>query len=193
MDPVRFLSNNSTGTMGRYLVGAARRRGHRVDWVECPKKARTALELRNRLRVLLPKNDVLVMAAAVCDVRPRHVSRTKIKKDMLKTISLIKNPDILAGLGRQKKKSQVFIGFGLESGPLVAGGAKKLSQKNLDLIVLQRVRQGDTPFGDKAVRAVILGKNRLLRRFGSVSKRRLSDYLIRQAELLKAAKAGSGL
>ena len=188
IDPVRFISNYSTGVMGNYLAQAAKKRGHRVAWVKCPAEARTARELERKLRGLLPKKDVLVMAAAICDARPRFFSRTKIKKDALRTIPLVKNPDILAGLARKKKREQVFIGFGLESTNLVASGFRKLVKKGLDLIVLQNVRKGDTPFGEKAVQALVLGRDRAIRRFGRVSKSKLSGYLVREAEKLSAEK-----
>ena len=108
LDPVRFLSNRSTGTIGRYLVSAARKKGHRVEAVECPKDVQTARDLEKKLKKSLPKNDVLIMAAAVCDVRPRLVSAMKLKKDKLLTVHMVRNPDILAGLARQKKKNQIW-------------------------------------------------------------------------------------
>ena len=81
LDPVRFISNYSTGVMGKYLVEAAKKRGHAVEWIKCPEKAKTALDLQKKLNSLLHKNDVLIMAAAVSDVRPASLSSDKIKKD----------------------------------------------------------------------------------------------------------------
>jgi phosphopantothenoylcysteine decarboxylase/phosphopantothenate--cysteine ligase len=182
LDPVRFLSNYSTGTMGKRLAEAARRRGHRVTWVQCPREARTALDLRKKLSALLPRNDVLIMAAAVCDARPARVSAVKIKKRALSTIRLVKNPDILASLAKKKKKGQVFIGFGLESEKILANGLKKLRQKSLELIVLQKVTKKRTPFGDRPIEAYLLKKNGDVRRFGSISKERLAELLVREAE-----------
>ena len=77
IDPVRFISNYSTGTMGRHLVEAAEKRGHKVTAVECPTDAQTANELLAKLKKVLPKNDCLIMAAAVCDMRPKSVSKIK--------------------------------------------------------------------------------------------------------------------
>ena len=107
IDPVRFLSNYSTGTMGRCLVEAAKIRGHRVDAVECPNDAETARDLENVLKARMAKTDVLVMAAAVCDARPEKLAAKKIKKQNLGSIKLVKNPDILAGLAKKKRKDQI--------------------------------------------------------------------------------------
>ena len=104
LDPVRFISNYSTGIMGKYLVESAKKRGHSVEWVKCPDKAKTALDLQKKLSSLLHRNDVLIMAAAVADVRPASPSSSKIKKENLKSVSFVKNPDILAGLSKKKEK-----------------------------------------------------------------------------------------
>jgi phosphopantothenoylcysteine decarboxylase / phosphopantothenate---cysteine ligase len=181
IDPVRYLSNRSTGTMGRFLVDAARKRGHTVTAIQCPRDVRTARELEATLRRLLPRNDVLIMAAAVCDARPAVVAKVKIKKDALTTIRLVKNPDILAGLAAVKKKGQVFIGFGLESKDLLKNGLKKLKSKSLDLIVLQQVTEKQDPFGDKKIEAVILSKDSSLKRFPTTNKRKIAEFIVREA------------
>ncbi len=188
MDPVRFISNNSTGTMGRCLVRAARQRGHHVTWVECPVKVKTAIELQKKLSELLPKNDVLIMAAAVCDVRPAMFSKHKIKKEKLSAIPVLKNPDILAGLAKKKKSKQIFIGFGIESENILENGYKKLKSKGLELIVLQRVTKDKTPFGEKPVDVFILDKKKNTRRFRSISKKKLARHLIQEAESLSRVK-----
>ena len=188
IDPVRFISNHSTGVMGKRVVDAAKKRGHFVEWVECPKRAGTALELEKILKRLTPKSDVLVMAAAVADVRPADFSGTKIKKDKLRAIRLVKNPDVLAGLARKKKKGQVFIGFGLESADLVQNGQKKLRKKGLELIILQKVTQTNKPFGEKAVDATLLDMRGRVERHTAISKMDLARVLVRQAEALFASK-----
>ena len=181
IDPVRFISNQSTGTMGRLLVEAARHGGHEITAVECPKDARTARDLQSILGKLLPKHDVLIMAAAVCDARPEKVSRAKIKKENLKTIRLVKNPDILAGLAKRKKKGQIFIGFGIESEDVIENGFKKLKSKNLDMIVMQEISAKKSPFGDKAVDAMVLEKDGRIQKFKSVSKKKLAGKLLDMA------------
>ena len=174
--------------MGKCVAQAAKKRGHFVEWVECPKRAQTALELEKLLKKLTPKSDVLVMAAAVADVRPADFSGAKIKKEKLRVIRLVKNPDVLAGLARKKKKGQVFIGFGIESAGLVQNGRKKLSKKGLELIVLQKVTRTDKPFGDKVVDATLLDARGGVKRHAAISKANLARVLVRQAEALFAAK-----
>ena len=107
-----------------------------------------------------------------------------IKKENLKSVSFVKNPDILAGLSKKKKKGQIFIGFGLESQNMLENGAKKMKEKGLELIVLQKVQKNKTPFGDKSIEAFLLYKdaNRPLKRFGRIHKKKLSEFLILEAE-----------
>ena len=130
------------------------------------------------------------MAAAVCDVRPFHFSGSKIKKENLRAIPLVKNPDILASLKKKKKRRQVFIGFGLESFQVFEHGFEKVVSKGLDLIVLQKVTKNLNPFGEKAVNAYLLDREKKRRRFGPISKNRLSKILVGEAERLYRAKLG---
>jgi phosphopantothenoylcysteine decarboxylase/phosphopantothenate--cysteine ligase len=188
IDPVRFLSNYSTGVLGRCLVAAAKKRGHRVESVECPTRAQTARELDRLMWNLLPKSDVLVMAAAVADVRPAKIFGHKIKKNKLRGIRFVKNPDILSHLAKRKKRGQVFVGFGLESEKLAGNGAEKLRRKSLELIVLQKVTQKNKPFGNKAIDALLMdraGKKAFCR---SITKDKLARILIRRAERIFASK-----
>ncbi|MBI2095409.1 MAG: phosphopantothenoylcysteine decarboxylase [Candidatus Omnitrophica bacterium] len=188
VDPVRYLSNYSTGTMGRFLVDHATKRGHAVEWVRCPEDAETARELTKALKGRIRRANVLFMAAAVCDVRPAAFSRRKIKKDRLVSLRLEKNPDVLAGLGRKKKPAQVFVGFALESENAVQNGLEKLRKKHLDFLLLQKVSAGKKPFGDVTLEAFLLDKSGVKRRFPAVAKKKLAGILIREAEALAAAK-----
>jgi phosphopantothenoylcysteine decarboxylase/phosphopantothenate--cysteine ligase len=181
---VRFLSNYSTGTVGKYLIAAAASRGHKVTWVECPKDAETAGELQTKLSFLVPRHDVLIMAAAVCDARPTAFSAGKIKKESFSAIRLVRNPDILAGLARKKRKDQIFVGFGLESTKILESGRRKLKKKGLDLIVLQKVTSKTHPFGDKPIEAFVMDNAGRRSHFAAISKRRLAGYLIRRSERL---------
>ena len=190
IDPVRFISNNSTGIMGQRLFQAAKLKGHAVTWIRCPEKARTAIELQTKMAALLPKNDVVIMAAAVCDVRPKHFSGNKIKKGNLRAISLVKNPDILVSLKKKKKEGQVFIGFGIESARIFENGFKKVILKGLDLIVLQKFTKNSNPFGEKPIQAYLLDRGKKRRHFWAISKNRLSKILVSEAEKLYRAKLG---
>lgn len=189
LDPVRYLSNYSTGTMGRCLFEAARKK-HKVTWIQCPQDAQTARELLAVLQKNLPKNDVLIMAAAVCDVRPEKVQSGKIKKERLGALKFVKNPDILAELAKKKKKSQVFIGFGLESGNILENGLSKLRKKKLELILLQQVTKKINPFGEKSIAALALDWRENVKRFPRTSKETIARYLVSKAEALSAQKRG---
>ena len=174
--------------MGRCLNEAAVKRGHRVTWVQCPQDAQTAVELQKKLTALLPGQDALIMAAAVSDVRPAGYSRHKLKKDRLKSIRLIKNPDILAALSKNKKKKQVFVGFALETRDMFDNAFKKLKQKKLDAIVLQKITDSERPFGDKSIGAFILESRGNFSGFKLISKQRLAHYLVTKVERLLLSK-----
>ncbi len=184
IDPVRYLSNYSTGTMGRFLAEAVKKRGHKLDWVRCPEEAESARDLEKVLTQRLASADVLVMAAAVCDARPKAVSAKKIKKDKFDSIKLVKNPDILAGLAKKKKSSQVFVGFALESQDLFKNALSKLKRKSLDLIVLQRVTKNIKPFGDQSIEAFLIKKDQSQNVFESIGKKKLAEIIVREAEKL---------
>ena len=189
IDPVRYLSNYSTGTMGRCLNEAAHQRGHRVTWVRCPEDAPTARDLEVKLKGLLPGHDALFMAAAVADARPAGFSKHKIKKSELKTIRLVKNPDVLAALSKQKRKKQVFVGFALETRDMFDNAFKKLKAKKLEAIVLQKVTEEETPFGDREIGAFVLEQGGNFSGFKSISKKRLAQFLVRKTERFLLAKA----
>ncbi|MGE5692174.1 MAG: bifunctional phosphopantothenoylcysteine decarboxylase/phosphopantothenate--cysteine ligase CoaBC [Candidatus Zixiibacteriota bacterium] len=156
IDPVRFLSNRSSGKMGAALAKTAARMGAKVTFVhgrmsiEPPGNtdnvpAATAEEMQKKLAGVYPKCDAVIMAAAVSDFRPEKVSREKIKREGKMTLNLLPNPDILAGLGRAKKK-QKLVGFALETGNGLANGKKKLEEKNLDILVFNRADEPDAGF-----------------------------------------------
>jgi len=150
LDPVRFLSNRSSGKMGFAVARAARRRGGKVILVSGPTAlaapsgmkfipVRTAAQMREAVLENLPAASVLVMAAAVSDFRPKGVSPEKIKKSGAQpTLSLELNPDILSEAGRRKGK-RLIVGFAAETESLLANAQRKLAEKNLDLIVANDV------------------------------------------------------
>ena len=174
--------------MGKCLNEAAKKRGHRVTWVQCPQDAQTARDLEKKLKGLLPAHDALLMAAAVADSRPASYSKHKIKKDRFHGIRLVKNPDILAALSRRKKKRQVFIGFALESRDMFDNALRKLREKKLEAIVLQNVTENDGPFGDKAIGAFVLENKGNFAGFRSISKQKLASFLVRKTERFLLSK-----
>jgi phosphopantothenoylcysteine decarboxylase/phosphopantothenate--cysteine ligase len=148
LDPVRFISNRSSGRMGYALAEAARDRGASVVLVTGPthipipaglevKQVRSALEMQAAINAALPRADIAIMTAAVADYRPAHSEAQKIKKksDTL-TVELVKNPDILAELGAQRVgKRPVLVGFAMETHDVAAYARQKLVNKRADLIV----------------------------------------------------------
>jgi phosphopantothenoylcysteine decarboxylase/phosphopantothenate--cysteine ligase len=158
LDPVRFISNRSSGRMGYAIASAARARGASVILVTGPTQiprppsvevidVRSALEMKQAIDGALPRADAVIMTAAVADYRPAHQQHNKIKKsgDTL-TIELVKNPDILADLGRaraeRRTRKPVLVGFAMETHDVVAYGRKKLVDKQVDLIVANEAAVG---------------------------------------------------
>jgi phosphopantothenoylcysteine decarboxylase/phosphopantothenate--cysteine ligase len=159
IDPVRYISNRSSGKMGFALAKAARRRGASVTLVSGPVSlmppygvtfipVKTADEMRNAVMENRPGRDIVIKAAAVSDYRPKDSAQQKIKKgpDSL-TLDLVKNPDILWELGNSKKQSPfVLVGFAAETEDLPANAEAKLKAKNLDMIVANDVSRNDAGF-----------------------------------------------
>lgn len=156
IDPVRYLSNRSSGKMGVALAKAASGMGAKVTFVhgrlsvEPPRStenvpAPTAEAMQRKLLELYPKSDAVIMAAAVSDFRPEQVSQEKIRREGKLTLSLAPNPDILARLGKAKRK-QKLVGFALETRDAPGNGKKKLEEKNLDMLVFNRADLPDSGF-----------------------------------------------
>ncbi len=160
LDPVRFLSNGSTGRMGFALAAAAARRGAAVTLVSGPCSLATpagvervdvvsAQEMAEAIDDRFADSDAVIMAAAVADYRPAHCADHKLKKqEGMEGIPLEPTPDILAGLG-QRKKHQILIGFAMETKDLLAGARAKLEAKNLDLIAANNLAVDGAGFGGK--------------------------------------------
>ncbi len=161
LDPVRFISNFSSGKMGYALAEEAARRGARVILVSGP----VALEARNPLievrrvesaeemlaeaRKAFAGSDIAIMCAAVADYRPAAVSPSKLKRgdSPAMTLELVRNPDIAATLGSEKRPEQTLVGFALETDDAIAHGADKLRRKNLDMIVVNSLADKGAGFG----------------------------------------------
>jgi len=160
LDPVRFLGNRSSGKMGFALAQAAALRGASVTLVsgpvhlETPRHVHridveTAEEMQKAVLEHAPQAKVILMAAAVGDFKPEKASGNKIKKtdeDAAPVVHLTKNPDILKSLG-QKKNGGVLIGFALETENEIEHAREKLRKKNLDLIVLNSLKDEGAGFG----------------------------------------------
>jgi phosphopantothenoylcysteine decarboxylase/phosphopantothenate--cysteine ligase len=154
IDPVRFLSNRSSGKMGFAVARAALDRGARVILVAGPTalvppaqadliRVETAGEMRDAVLRMVPESSVVIMAAAVADYRPAEMESRKIKKnDRPRAIELVRTADILREVSEQRRrtgKPAVLVGFSAETGPPVPEGRRKLREKDLDLIVANDV------------------------------------------------------
>ncbi len=162
LDPVRFLTNRSSGKMGMALAVSARDFGATVTVIHSPLQVpvpfgvtsvlvSTAIEMRDATFDILPRTDVLIGAAAVADYRPATVADQKIKKkDGSLPVELVRNPDILGEIGQQRSRTgrpKVSVGFAAETEDLLANAKAKLESKKLDLILVNDVSAPHSGFG----------------------------------------------
>lgn len=172
LDPVRYLGNHSTGTMGVALAQVAAEQGAAVTLVLGPsqldvehpnvkvERIFSARDMHAACKAVWPSCDVGIMAAAVADYRPAEIATEKIKKkDGPLNISLVRNPDIAKHLGANKKPSQLLVGFAMETEDGLANARRKLEEKNLDLIVLNSIREPGAGFGHGTNRVTIIDGN----------------------------------
>jgi phosphopantothenoylcysteine decarboxylase/phosphopantothenate--cysteine ligase len=167
IDPVRYLGNRSSGRQGHAIAQEARRRGAVVTLVSSSALApppgvefvpvETAAELAREVFARANDADVVVMAAAVADFRPKTVAPTKLKKaDGLAEIELEPTEDVLAALGSRRRDGQVLVGFAAETGDAVASASSKLAAKGVDLIVVNDVSAPGVGFGHETNAVTIL-------------------------------------
>lgn len=161
IDPVRFIGNYSTGKMGYALADEAARRGASVTVVSGPVAVKpqdsdikiipiqTARQMLEAAQTVFADTDIAIMCAAVADYAPDHYTDSKIKreKDEIPVIHLVKNPDIAATLGREKQPGQFLVGFALETDSEQSNAREKMHRKNLDMIVLNSLRDKGAGFG----------------------------------------------
>lgn len=170
LDPVRFIGNPSTGKMGLALAQAALHRGASVTLVHTPASwdvplgvqaisVVSAEEMRASMVQNLPNADVIVMSAAVADVKPREYSNEKLaKKSLPQALPLEPVPDIVAELAQLKQPHQRLIGFAAQTGDIVTPALEKLHRKNLDAIVANPIDQLNSGFGSDNNQAIFLDK-----------------------------------
>lgn len=161
IDPVRYISNFSTGKMGYALALEAARRGARVTLVSGPTAltikhpairrvdVTSAAEMLAATSEAFDSADIAIFAAAVADYAPAHKADSKIKREHagIDSIELIKNPDIAAAMGARKRPGQVLVGFALETDNGPANAREKLERKHLDMIVLNSLADKGAGFG----------------------------------------------
>lgn len=170
LDPVRFLSNHSSGRMGVAVAAAAWRRGAEVTLVAGPigvpvpvgvtvRDVTSTEEMRDEVGRLVGESDLLVMAAAPADYRPAERAPGKLKKSgAARTIELVETPDILSSTRALRREGMVVVGFALETGDLLANAARKLDAKGLDLVVLNDATEAGAGFGVDTNRVTLLSR-----------------------------------
>lgn len=189
IDPVRYISNHSSGKMGYALARAACRRGAKVLLISGPTalavpddvqvvNVTSAHEMHREVMARVGECDVIIKAAAVADYRPLMRNSTKIKKktDSV-TIELVKNPDILAELGRIHPRP-FLVGFAAETDALAENADKKLREKNIDMIVANDVSQLDAGFNVDTNRALLLFRDGSSSHCGLMSKDQLAGAIL---------------
>jgi phosphopantothenoylcysteine decarboxylase/phosphopantothenate--cysteine ligase len=125
------------------------------------------------------RSDCVIMAAAVSDWRVKSVARKKIKKGSgAMTIRLVENPDILKGLGMKKRRGKRLIGFALETGDLVKNALRKLKEKNLDMVVANKLSPKANIFGGRAIDVLVMDSSGTRRWFFGKEKRELAKIIL---------------
>ena len=197
LDPVRYLSNRSSGKMGYALARAARMRGAKVTLVSGPtalkpprdvtlSRVRTAEEMRQAVLAECREVDVIIKAAAVLDWRPKETAEHKIKKGRgVQTLELVENPDILAELGRGRGNSRcLLVGFAAETQELIANAQEKLKKKNLDLIVVNDVSREDAGFEADTNAVKIVYRDGRMEEWPLMPKGEVADQLLDRIKTL---------
>ncbi|MGE0560774.1 MAG: bifunctional phosphopantothenoylcysteine decarboxylase/phosphopantothenate--cysteine ligase CoaBC [Flavobacteriales bacterium] len=198
IDPVRFIGNNSSGKMGVELAKRAFNLGAEVTLVIGPNKlevvegvnwinVKSAEEMYNQVHKKVKKADVIIMSAAVADFKPKEISKQKIKKSNSDlNIGLEPTKDILKSVGDLKTKSQILVGFALESNNELENAKGKLKSKNLDLIVLNSLNDKGAGFEYDTNKISIIDKNNKVDKFELKSKSEVAqDIFNKIVSLLK--------
>lgn len=199
IDPVRYVSNHSTGKMGIAIADALVRRGADVHLILGPTHHRpqsaavhltlveTAQEMLSAAEKVFSQCRAAIFAAAVADYRPREVADRKVKKqDSNLSLALTPNPDIAATLGAIKQPEQILVGFALETDHEVENATAKLHAKNQDFIVLNSLRDEGAGFGGDTNKVSILFPNNKVKSFGLKSKQEVASDIVRELANLLA-------
>lgn len=200
IDPIRYLSNRSTGKMGFAIAQAAFSRGARVTLVSGPSSLEpprginffsvdNSSQMRTQVKNNFRKADCLIMAAAVSDFAPVKTEPNKIKKDQSPLVlKLKKTPDILKEMGKRKRK-KILVGFSLETENEIENSKSKLKEKNLDLIVVNNPNQPNAGFEVDTNVATIIDKKGKIQRLPLMSKKDLADKILdKVSTLLKKSR-----
>ncbi len=201
LDPVRYLASRSSGKMGYALAQEAAARGARTILVSGPTdlmppegveliRVETALQMRTAVLDRLAEATVVIKAAAVSDYRPAHQVDSKIEKcDQPLHLNLVPNPDILKEIGAQKGE-RILVGFAAETGDVVRRAQRKLTEKQLDLIVANDVSQEGAGFGSETNLVVILNPEGGIEELPMLPKRQVARRILDRIVNMRQQKTG---
>ena len=191
LDPVRFLSNRSTGKMGYAIADEAQRRGHAVHLISgpvaipvpaglvCCTQITSAQEMLDAVMETISESDVLIMCAAVADWRPCAVSSHKLKKDAMDPVLRLEpTKDILGAVKLVRRPDQLIIGFAAETDDVLGHAREKVVRKNLDLIVANDVSRADAGFAVDTNIVSFVEKTGSVMDFPLLSKRLVGEKLM---------------
>ena len=189
IDPIRFITNYSTGKMGYLLAELARKKGYNVTLISGPTFLKplkgvkliyieSAEELEEEIFRYISKVDCLIMTAAVGDYRVSQIKKSKIKSKRKINLSLVSNPDILKEAGKRKKKNQLFVGFALETENFVKNGLQKIKEKNLDFLIVSSPGFFGEAKGKKIVK--LLNKKGEVANFSLLSKKEIAQKILNE-------------
>ena len=197
VDPVRFISNRSSGRMGVAIAEAAWRRGASVTLVAGPlevpipsgvrvQRVETTSEMTDAIGKLLPEKDILIMAAAPADFRPTIAAKDKIKRASgTKAIDLESTADILATTRDRRKKDATIVGFALETRELIANAERKLADKGLDLVVANDALEPGAGFGGDTNKVTFVYPNGSRETLAMMSKSAVADEILDRVERIR--------
>lgn len=198
IDPVRYITNRSTGKMGYAIAEAAREMGLTVTLVSGPVNLQppegvevinieSAADMAKAMKSAAQTADIIVMAAAVADYRPRQYSTSKVKKsDGDMCIELERTEDILLSLGKNKRPGQILVGFAAETDDLLKNAQGKLERKNLDYIAANIVGVPGRGFAADNNAITLIGRDGSQTEFALQSKKNLAEALLQH--ILRGAK-----
>ena len=202
LDPVRYLTNRSSGKMGYALARVARERGHKVRLVSGPvslevprgvmvTRVVSAVQMLKAVCKFFPWADALVMAAAVSDWRPSRMAGRKMKKKgLVLVLRLTRNPDILERVSRVKG-GRIVIGFAAETEDPVREALRKLRRKKLDLVVANDVTRPGSGFDTETNLAVRVSSSGRIDRLHLMRKTALARIVVKRIESMAAGMAGA--
>lgn len=204
LDPVRFLSNRSSGRMGYALARSAWRRGADVLLVSGPtelpdpvsvevRRVETAEQMNEAVRGRLPSADVVIFAAAVSDYRPARRRDDKLKRAEVgesATLELCRNPDIAAGTRGLRRAGCVSVGFALETRRLVDGAREKLEEKGFDLVVANDASEEGAGFAVETNRVTLLSAHGDVEELPLLSKDEVAERILERVARLVGEAAG---